>query len=200
MNKTIIGIALSVLSVVGCKQPRLSYDVRADLRAPGLDALSLDPRKDLAVVLEGQQRLEPGPVRELVLKNLQAKGFRLVPQGEAAVWLEVLVLAPGPGHAGGGPLAKGGEAPGGGREGHGGRGGGGSRKTHGDGGQAAGSAPRGSSGLTIVVRLLRQGDAELLWHGQIEVKIRKAKDSDTAPNLEQEVAELLAPLPDRTQR
>jgi hypothetical protein len=203
MHKSAIRLALSLLVLSGCKEPRLSYDVRADLKAPGLEAVCLDPRTDLAVVLEGKRILNPGPVKELVMQALLDKGFRVVPPGQAAVWVNVLFLTGASGRDRGAQSAKGGgPAMGdrGSRGGMGGSGGSGSRRSRNEAGTPAtgeSSGAHGGGDLTVLVRLLHPGDAELLWLGQLVVQPRKSSGSATARSLEQEVADLLAPLPKR---
>lgn len=193
MNRCASALALFALILLGCREPRLAYEIPADLKARGVASYCLDPRDHLAVVLEGKRLLDPEPFRGIASAILQAKGYRLVPPEQAAAWLEVRVFTSAAGsergHGTGGPPA-GGEPRG---AGAGGRAGGRGSRKGGGAARAEGSGPRGEGGTTIVVRLLHPADSALLWQGQVVVRPRQPR----GPGIEAELAELLAPLPDR---
>jgi len=194
-------LALGAGLLLACARgPVFAYERAPGVALEDLRALALDPRQDMVWSIEGQ-RIVPAPdYRAAVIRELEARGFRLVAPDQAQVWLEVLVGVPE--RSGGGEAKEGG-----GRGGHEKRGGGPGGGMGGSGrGQGGGPKPGGRAEpsyqaltggeATVVVKLLARTDQRTLWSGSGSFP---TPDRQAPPGFqdspEGRVHQLLAPYP-----
>ena len=184
-----------------CTQgPTFAYE-----RAPGVELehlrrIALDPRRDLAWIIEGQRTVPAPDYRAAAIRELQAKGFRLLEPEQADLWLEVIVAVPERSREGG---------PGGGsgKKGHdkrsGGPGGGKGGEGRGpEGARAAGNRPEPGYGAspsgeaTVIVKLLARTDQRTLWSGSgLFPAADKGAPEGPRDTAEGRIRQLLAPCP-----
>lgn len=194
--------ALCLAGMVGCSGPTLSYASRPGTSVEQFRTISLDPRQDFLPAVENMRRIRNDGIEAQVIREFEGKGYRFVPSMEAELWLDVFTLVPG-----GARHDRGGEGPG--RSGGQGRGSGGGRG-HGKGGmerigasdrqgKGGDSSPSKAGDLMVIVELVERTSAEMVWNAVLELPSGKgsAKGTDPRVALENEVRNLLAPLPVR---
>lgn len=198
MNRILLG-AFFLLVGLGCGRPQFTYDVPVGAPGRQYETVALDPRSDYIFILEGRRQLRDPEVQGLVLSELQAKGFRLVPPEQADLWVNALLLIQDS-RLDGGPSANYGSSHGGGF----GQGRGGGHGTHSsaaeaEGGHGSGASHSGGGGLAVLTELVARSSLERVWFGIGDVV---PSPGDTGhhgnPPLPGTVKRLLEPLPART--
>jgi hypothetical protein len=156
--KAWIPCALLVLAATACSGPSFTYSGHPDVDLTRFRDVGLDPRKDIMVMLDGKRAVDIPEARTLVMAQLEAKGYRIVPPDQAQLWLEVFTLH---------PIATRYKPPP-------------SRNNSADqsgakAGRAAGdqkpvefNAPLGNLGVTVVVQLVDCATKEVLWSGILD--------------------------------
>jgi len=164
---------------LGCSKPSVTIAVASGVDPAAYGSVALDPRKDLAILIDGVRPMNPEHLKELALKDLGDRGYATLPveQAESAdLWLDVFALGivPGkPGGASGEAPRSGGRGGGHGRGGmgggmsQGGAGGGGGRAD--GGGQAQRSPqPEGRGGEKLILQLVDRSAGRVIWSGTWE--------------------------------
>jgi len=190
----------------GCSKPVFLYDPEPGKPLNLARELALDPRRDLLFVLEGKRTADPGPMKEVTLRELEAKGYRILPSEQSAkagLWIDVIAFMDGGRGPGAGSMSKGGGrgsgGMGGGRGGKMGGDGGGSRR----GGGSLNAPPDQPShpsasglGMVYIVQLVDPKSGELVWYGKMDVDAAiKKQGSDRPQSIQDQVRQFLAPLP-----
>ena len=204
--------------LLGCSKPAFVYDPEGTPALSGVRALASDPRQDLVFLLEGKRAANAGPLREVAMKELEGKGYQILPSEEAAkadLWVDVIAFV----DAGRGPSEGSGRSGHGGRRGMGGHPGGlgGGRGGMSEGGPSGGSARMmgtagsegmagahfqpnaGGPGLVYVVQLVEPKTGNLVWYGRMDVATAlKDHGADRAQTLQEQIHRFLVPLPAAT--
>ena len=87
-------VLLGGLQMACTQRPTFTYQRTPGVAFEDLRRFALDPRRDLAWILEGQRTVPAPDYRAAAIRELQAKGFRLVEPDQADLWLEVIVAVP----------------------------------------------------------------------------------------------------------
>ena len=205
-RRTRAALALGGLLLLGglqmaCTQgPTFAYERTPEVEFENLRRFALDPRRDLVRIIEGQRTVPAPDYGAAAVRELQAKGFRLVEPEQADLWLDVIVAVPERSREG---------APGdsGGKKGHGKRGGGSGGGMGGEGrgpegARGAGSRPEAGYGAspggetTVIVKLLARTDQRTLWSGSgLFPAAGKGTPKGFQDTAEGRVQQLLAPCP-----
>jgi hypothetical protein len=156
------------------RRPLYAYEGQEDVSVATFREIALDPREDLLLIEEGRRPVDATYYKALVMRELQAMGYRTVPPGQARLWVQVLasrkdVDAP----------LQGNDPPG-----HGGRNGKGGAP-RGNTGRPAGDHPRplvlGGASL-VAVTLLDPSDAHPRWRAVLDLSVGD-KASRPAPEI-----------------
>ena len=197
-----LGIVLG-LSTLGCAKPQFVYDTPPGTSAQKYGTIALDPRMDRLFLIKGKRQLNDPETKDLVLAELQSKGYRLVPPDQAELWVGAYLFMESrePSHT---------ESPGGGGHssggGHGGMNHGGHSavsdwgSSHSD-----GESHSKGSGLSLLVELIARPTQERVWAGsgdlvsseQAPVHHNPAVENQGHTQLENTLKRLLVPLPAR---
>ncbi len=194
-------VLLGGLQMACTQRPTFTYQRTPGVAFEDLRRFALDPRRDLAWILEGQRTVPAPDYRAAAIRELQAKGFRLVEPDQADLWLEVIVAVPERSREG---------APGdsGGKKGHGKRGGGMGGEGRGPEG-ARGAGNRSEPGFqaspggeaTVIVKLLARSDQRALWSGSgLFPAADKGAPKGPQDTAEGRIQQLLTPCPGGTPR
>ncbi|NTW84876.1 MAG: hypothetical protein HGB30_01795 [Holophagaceae bacterium] len=191
-------VLLGGLQTACTQSPTFTYERSSGVALENLRRFALNPRRDLAWILEGQRTLPAPEYREAAVRELQAKGFQLVAPEQADVWVEVIVAVPERSPGG---------ASGGGKKGHDKRGGGSGKGMGGEGrgsegGRGTGSRPEAGpqaspdGEATVIVKLLARTDQRTLWSGSgLFPAADKGSPKGAPDTAEGRVQLLLAPCP-----
>ena len=80
---------------MGCSGPTFSYASRQRTTVDQFRNVSLDPRQDVIPAVEDMHLVRNEEVRNQVIREFEAKGYRFVPSDVADLWLDVFTLVPG---------------------------------------------------------------------------------------------------------
>lgn len=190
-------VALGLCSLLGlgaCSRPAFEYVVQADLAKWPDKTVALDPRADVVYILEGKRPVDADAHRKAVMADLETRGFRLVPPGQASLWVDVWSLIPASAERGSEAATRS-KGEGGGHGKSGGRGGEGSHR--GGSGMALDAPRSGNLDLTLVVQFLERENLRLVWRGTGTLTLKERIRPDGTLSPEAEVRRLLEPLPAR---
>lgn len=196
MNLNLFG-AMFLIGIVasGCSKPRFSYDVPLGASVAKFETIALDPRTDYAFIFEGKRQFRDPEVQDLVLAELQARGYRLAPPDQADLWVNAVLLISAPqSNAGYGSSHGGGTGSGHGGMSHGGHASGLDAASHG-----SGSGHSGHGDTTVLVQLVTRPSLERVWYGTgVVAPAKDASGHHGQQPLPDTVKRLLEPLQART--
>lgn len=87
-------LALCLLActlAAGCtRRPLYAYEGQEDVSLAQFREIALDPREDMLVIEEGRRPVDATYYKALVMRELQAMGYRTAPPDRAKLWVQVL--------------------------------------------------------------------------------------------------------------
>lgn len=93
MNRNVLSASLLIgMGALGCSQPQFTYYVPPGISVQKFETIAIDPRTDYAFIIEGKRQIKDPEVQNLVLAELQAKGYRLAPPDQADLWVNAVLL------------------------------------------------------------------------------------------------------------
>ena len=187
--------AAALVCLLGCANPQFTYEVDQGFHISSNLTVAPDPRLDRIVIMDGFRPIDPGLHQRAALAELETRGFKPVPAGEADLWLAVFVLAEAPPGERNPERSKAPKQEGSGEGHHGG--GHGAAGTPGPGkeGVARGSGWVSKGRLTLIVQLHDRKTGLPVWQGEakLEGKDRAPDGGPITPDVA--IRQLLEPLP-----
>jgi hypothetical protein len=217
--------SLSGFSQMGCSSPKLAYDIPTDVSFEKFQSVALDTRQETVLIIDGLRPVRPGPIRDLVFREMVEKRYVASPMDQADLLLVVHTLVksgsgmdgmPSGGQSSGGGPGRGGPGGGGMMPGSGGgRGMSGDRPDGmgmpGMGGPGMGDTPSAGSGMgrpgpggrdaqmggtvTLVLEVIERATGRRVWFGQSEVSL--PDDPQDSLRLQDEIRKFLVPFPSK---
>lgn len=162
------------------------------------ETIAIDPRTDYTFIIEGKRPLRNPEVEGLVLGELQAKGYSLVPPDKADLWVNAVLLIQAY-QSNAGYSNDHGSHGGGAGSGHGGMGHGGHSSGLDVGSHGGGPSHSGGADMTVLVQMVTRPSLERVWFGTgIIAPAKEASGRQSHHSISDTVKRLLGPLQART--
>jgi len=200
VNRNLLSASfLIAMAALGCSQPQFTYYVPPGVSVQKFETIAVDPRTDYAFIIEGMRQIKDPEVQNLVLAELQSKGYHLAPPDQADLWVNAILLVKSFRSNAGSPGGHG--SHGGASGGHGSMGHGGHSSAPDFGSHGEGSSHSASSDTTVLVQLVARPSLEKVWFGTGVIKPEKGASAHHGVQpLPSTVKRLIEPLQARNGR